>query len=68
MPIYEFRCDDCSEEFEKLVRSADAIHEVKCPTCGSEKVNKRVSSFAAKVSGNSLTFAPSVSSCAPGGT
>ena len=31
MPMYEYRCLDCEEEFEELVRSVD--EEVECPEC-----------------------------------
>ena len=40
MPIYEYACDSCGHEFEKLMKmSADAP---PCPECGSE-VRKKVS-------------------------
>jgi putative FmdB family regulatory protein len=69
MPLYEFKCDECTEDFEKLVRSAAAIDEVVCPTCGSHKVTKRISSFAAQVSGASSAFGnASASSCSTGST
>lgn len=32
MPIYEYRCDKCQHDFEKLVFGQE---EVVCPTCGS---------------------------------
>ena len=47
MPIYEFSCETCSEDFETLVRSSDWEGEVECPSCGSEKIEKRWSVFAA---------------------
>ena len=47
MPIYEFTCETCSEDFETLVRSSDWEGEVECPGCGSEKLEKRLSVFAA---------------------
>ena len=47
MPIYEFTCGDCSSDFETLVRSSDWEGEVECPGCGSEKLEKRLSVFAA---------------------
>lgn len=40
MPIYEYACETCSHEFEKLVR-IDAPRP-PCPECGAE-VRKRVS-------------------------
>jgi len=41
MPIYEFRCNECGEEFEKFV-----VSQVKCPKCGSDKVVKKISACA----------------------
>ncbi len=54
MPIFEFVCRDCQEEFEKLVRAPST--EVACPRCGSAKVRKKFSAFAAKTSSG---FTPS---------
>ena len=42
MPIYEYRCGECSHQFEKLVRAQGT--EAKCPECGSGQVTKLVSS------------------------
>ncbi len=53
MPIYEFECEDCGQPFEELVFSSSAIREVVCPTCQSSQVEKKISTFAAKVSGGS---------------
>jgi putative FmdB family regulatory protein len=44
VPIYEYRCDGCSEEFEELVRAADDA--AVCPRCGSGAVTRRLSQFA----------------------
>ena len=67
MPIFEFICNECGHPFEELVRSATAIDEVVCPRCEARQVTKRISTFASKVSGSSLSFsnysaAPSCSS------
>ena len=50
MPIYEYRCDECETEFEKLVRAFR--EEVSCPDCGSAAVERRLSTFAFASSGN----------------
>ncbi len=34
MPIYEYRCQDCGEKFEKLVRGNSGQPELTCPNCG----------------------------------
>ena len=43
MPIYEYKCDECPEEFEKLVSGNNP--EVSCPKCNSRKVTKKFSLF-----------------------
>lgn len=35
MPLYEFRCKECGEVFQKVIR-LDKYHEPSCPKCGSE--------------------------------
>ncbi len=67
MPLYEFQCTDCKDEFEELVRSSAAVAEVKCPKCGGQHVRRKVSVFASKSSsGASFAGAPA-SSCSTGG-
>ncbi len=69
MPIYEFKCDDCTDDFEEFVRNAAAVNQVTCPTCGSEKVTKRLSTFASRAGGSlSSSSAASASSCSTGST
>lgn len=41
MPIYEYACESCGHQFEKLVRIGAAAPP--CPACESEGVRKRVS-------------------------
>lgn len=43
MPLYEYRCENCKVEFERLVRGAE---DVTCPTCGSAGVQRLLSLFA----------------------
>ena len=46
MPIYEFHCGKCERDSEILIRSAD-WKGTKCPHCGSPKLAKKFSTFAA---------------------
>jgi putative FmdB family regulatory protein len=46
MPIFEYRCTACSEDFEKLVFVTTT--QINCPRCGSADVNKKFSVFAAR--------------------
>lgn len=41
MPIYEYQCPECDEQFEKLVRLNGPTPE--CPACGAKDVQKQVS-------------------------
>lgn len=70
MPIFEFECKTCGTPFEELVRSSEAISNVSCPDCGSTQVRKKVSTFAAKVTGKSSFSLGSSSSaaCSTGST
>ncbi len=45
MPLYEYRCAQCGEEFEKLVRSFFGSKDVTCPACGSKSVERLISVF-----------------------
>jgi putative FmdB family regulatory protein len=45
MPIFEFNCDQCGNDFERLVFASEN-EPVKCPKCGSEKTHKVLSVFS----------------------
>lgn len=47
MPIYEYQCEDCGQEFELLVRSDTKL---ECPTCQSTSLEKQLSVFATEKS------------------
>jgi putative FmdB family regulatory protein len=63
MPIYEYRCQECGEKFEKLVRSFSSVPDAKCPKCGGRRVEKALSLFGTKSSGST----PSAAACGPVG-
>jgi putative FmdB family regulatory protein len=58
MPIYEYRCDGCSEKFEVLTRFAERDTAQVCPSCESTRTRVLVSSFAVAggMSSESLDF------------
>ncbi|MBI5195075.1 MAG: zinc ribbon domain-containing protein [Nitrospirae bacterium] len=45
MPIFEYHCQECKEEFEKLVSNANKTIEILCPKCSSKNVKKKFSVF-----------------------
>lgn len=46
MPIFEFHCDKCQEDFEKIVFNSST--KIQCPRCQSAKVSKKISAFSFK--------------------
>jgi len=42
MPIFEYVCKQCGKAFEKL-QLAGRESEVKCPDCGRDEVEKKIS-------------------------
>jgi putative FmdB family regulatory protein len=46
MPIYEYRCCQCGQEFERLRPMGRAGEPGLCPGCGSSEVNRCLSVFA----------------------
>ena len=61
MPIYEFKCSKCDEEFETLVFRSD--ESVACPLCKGENVKRLMSACRYKSSG-SYTPSSASSGCA----
>jgi len=61
MPIYEYRCEQCGEKFDKLVRSSADETNLCCPNCGSKQAEKLLSIFG--TSGFSTT--PNFTSAGP---
>jgi putative FmdB family regulatory protein len=47
MPIYEYACHKCGNEFEMLVRSSTVPD---CPSCHSTELKKKLSVFATAAS------------------
>jgi len=50
MPIYEYTCDKCGDEFEFFLRGQE---KPACPKCGGMKLRKRFSVPAAHTAGSS---------------
>ncbi len=63
MPFYEYHCPACQEEFEEIRALVDRDEPARCPKCGSEKPQRRISLVAS--CGSSGAGASSCSS--PGG-
>jgi putative FmdB family regulatory protein len=66
VPLYEYRCAGCGQEFERYVATAAAA--VSCPACTGANVKRKLSLFAFKADGAPMSTAmPSGGSCCGGG-
>jgi putative FmdB family regulatory protein len=52
MPIYEYKCQDCGNRFEKLVRRSADADALVCPSCGEKHLTQELSTFAAHAGGS----------------
>ena len=43
MPTYEYRCESCSHEFERLLRMSQSDEPQTCPECGVTPAKRRIS-------------------------
>lgn len=50
MPIYEYRCQACGHELEKLQKLSDAPL-VDCPACGQPTLSKLISAAGFRLKG-----------------
>ncbi len=65
MPLYEYRCEECDHRFEILQRLGDGSEGLTCSSCGTERLEKMFSTFAAAATQTSTAPAPSAG-CGPG--
>jgi len=60
MPIFEYACTACGNEFETLVRASAPLPA--CPQCNSPELRKKLSAFSA-LSGQSQAQQQLAASC-----
>lgn len=58
MPLFEYRCSDCSIVFEAYKRPSDVEAEEKCPSCGAASEKVEISLVGAAGSGGSAAGKP----------
>lgn len=63
MPYYEYRCEDCGQEFEKRMRFDQSEEVPACPHCESNRTRKKLSLFASGGNSSGAT----ASNCGSGG-
>jgi putative FmdB family regulatory protein len=68
MPIFEFRCTDCSHLFEKLFLSPDEPVDLSCPECKSQTIERVMSrsNYAVGVGSSGKQAKITTKSCAGG--
>ena len=67
MPLYEYKCPNCGEQFEEIVTFSKA-DEVACDKCGFEKPERLMSTFATAVASAGSSIGPSCSSASSCGS
>jgi putative FmdB family regulatory protein len=65
LPIYEYVCDDCGAEYERIVLNAGT--KVTCPNCASAHSTIQLSVFAAHGNGAKASGGSSSSGSSSGG-
>ena len=66
MPLFEYHCRDCGQQFEILILGGTS-EPVRCPHCSSEQVAKLLSAPCRPISLSSSPPAPSAGCPARGG-
>ena len=51
MPIYEYRCESCGHELEKMQKISDAPL-TECPACGASALKKLISAAGFRLKGS----------------
>jgi putative FmdB family regulatory protein len=65
MPIYEYRCADCDDMFEVLLKAGES--PTGCPRCRGKHLNRQLSRFAAARAAGSESQTGSATNGAMGG-
>jgi len=67
MPLYEYRCNECGAEFEKIVRFSETCLLPACPECQGQDTRKKISTIAFLNGSGSGSKASTNASCSPRG-
>lgn len=68
MPNYEYRCDECREDFEVRATLQQKIAGLRpeCPRCHSRKTTQQFRSLNVIHAGHGRDSVPAVGCCPPG--
>jgi putative FmdB family regulatory protein len=53
MPLYEYKCEKCGEQFDVRQCYGEDGSKLKCPRCGEPNPRKQITGFAPQGSGGS---------------
>lgn len=67
MPIYEYICQGCKENFSKLQSISSSQEGIACPACGSLEIKKIISAFGVCSAGPASSPLPAGGSGFSGG-
>jgi len=67
MPIYEYQCAGCANQFSLMQSIHTKPGETACPNCGTTRVERLISRFAAKTYGSGDADPSGGTSCTHGG-
>jgi putative FmdB family regulatory protein len=63
VPLYEYQCQACGRRIEVLQRMGAGADGLSCPVCGSDRLDRSLSTFASTGAGGGS----GVAGCAPSG-
>ena len=68
MPTYEYRCTDCTNDFEREATVAEYEDglDARCPECGSQQTARRLGSVMISMGDSASGDAPQGGCCTPG--
>jgi putative FmdB family regulatory protein len=46
MPLYEYQCHSCGNEFQELILKTAEEKKLSCPACGNKKISRLISRVA----------------------
>lgn len=55
MPLYEYRCEGCGEQFEAVQPISFRAEDTACPKCRAKNATRLMSAFASKIVGTHKT-------------
>ena len=67
MPIHEYECKKCGITFEVYQRITETAKDVKCPACGAEDPERKISAFSSCGTSSSSSGYAGGGSCSSGG-